>query len=178
MTITATSSTLSDLAHLAPNMVSAAIAVTAGKMHLDSPEAAAEYLEQNHPVAVMYFRHELARQIAALLLQMCGTIDAVYEEHDVPESDEMAPATVSLTQPLRLYILVSLETAAAHSLIEGLSDALRAAFSFQVKRVPKQVIDHIVVDDRGSHLLGARAMGYRPAPLLLASRAAMAARSN
>lgn len=178
MTIAQPISTLSDLAHLAPNMVSAAIAVTAGKMHLDSPGAAGEYLEHDHPVAVAYFRHELARQIAALLLQMCGTIEAVYEEHDVPEGDELAPAPIALTEPLRLYLLVSLETAATHALIEGLDDALGAALAVQVKRIPRRLIDHVIVDDRGSQLLKARAMGHRPAPMLLASRATLPARSH
>lgn len=172
------SSTLSDLAHLAPNMVSAAIAVTAGKMHLESPEDAAVQLQHDHPVAVAYFHHELARQIAALLLQMCGTIEAVYEEHIVPEGDELSPEASSLSKPARLYILVSFETAAARSLIHGIDHALTIALSAQIERQVNRVVDAIIVDDRRSSLLGARAMGYRPAPMLLASRDAMPTRGR
>jgi hypothetical protein len=168
--VVSTSPSFNLLQDVAANMVEAAVAVTAGKMHLESPRAAAGRLHRDHPVAVAYFRHELARQIASLLLQMSQVVEAVYEEQDVPESEELAPAALSLSQPIRLYVHVSLSTAGVHSLIEGLSAALGSAIAAHLRCSVSTVIDPVVVGQEQIRLLRPRAFGYRPAPLLLAAR--------
>lgn len=160
---------LVDLVETADNMIDAAVAVATGKLHCTSPRDTRCRLVKGDPLAISYFRFELARQVAVALVMMDPHVIAVYEDQDVPPGDELEPAEASLTEPLRLFIEVAFQTAALRSLIESLNEALAETISNILPVPPGGMIDAIVVDDGNSRLLRAKAFGYRPAPLLLAS---------
>lgn len=164
-----------EITEAVPNIVSAAVAVTAGKMHLGSHEEARARLQLDDPAAVSYFRFEVARQIATLLLASDQFVIAVYEEQDVPDSEELSPAAVSLHAPLRLYVLVERDTAALRSLIASLDDALADTLAAQFGGPLAPVLDTIVIEESEATRLRPRAYGYRPAPALLVSREALQA---
>lgn len=158
-----------DLVETAVNMIDAAVAVTTGRLHCVSPQETRCRLVKNDPVAVSYFRFELARQVAVALVMMDPHVIAVFEDQDVPPGDELEPAEASLTEPLRLFIEVEFQTAALRTLIDSLNEALGQTIRDILPVPPRGMIDAIIVDDGNSRLLRARAFGYRPAPLLLAS---------
>lgn len=154
----------------APNMIDAAIAVTAGKMHLASPDHALDALHRDDPIAVSYFRYELARQTAAALLRSDDLVAGVYEEQEVPAGEELAPSPAGLFAPLRLYVLVDYETAALRALIDALDHALCKALCKRFQRSIPSLLDLQIVDRSQAELLRPRAYGFRPSPALVMSR--------
>ncbi|MBX6341492.1 MAG: hypothetical protein IRY97_03465, partial [Thermomicrobiaceae bacterium] len=138
-------------------------------MRLGSQEEARSRLRQDDALAVGYFRFEMARQIATLLLRADELVLAVYEEQDVPESEELPAPPVSLRDPLRLYVLVERDTAALRSLIAALDRALAEALAAHFGAPMTSVLDALVVEAREAGRLGPRALGFRPAPALLVS---------
>ncbi len=159
-----------DLVETASNMIDAATAVVTGRLHLASPRDVRALLLQGDPRASSYFRYELARQVAAALLTMDPYVIAVYEDQDVPESAEVAPAEATLEEPLRLFVEVEYETPALRTVISALDEALGQAIGGLLPEPPRGSIEAIVVDERNRRLLRPRANGYRPAPVLLIAR--------
>lgn len=159
-----------DLVDTASNMIDAAAAVVTGRHHLDSPRDVRARLLKGDALASSYFRFELSRQIASALLTMDPHVIAVYEDQDVPESEDVAPDEVTFEEPLRLFVEVEYETPALRAVIDALNEALSQAIGGLLPEPPRGYIEAIVVDERNRRLLRPRANGYRPAPILLAAR--------
>lgn len=158
-----------ELAQTAPQMIDAAAAVTARRMHLPTTLAAVARLQANDPTAVSYFRYEMARQVALLLLRYDRHVVALYEEQDVPDGEELAPE-VSLYDGLRVYVLVEYATHALDHLLEALDRALTAAITERFGRPLGRYLHAVVVDPARADLLRPRARGFRPRPALVLSR--------
>jgi hypothetical protein len=159
-----------DLTALTDRLIDAAAATTTGRLHADSPKEVRKRLVARDPLAIGYFRHELARQVAATILMLDPLVKAVHEEQDVPEAEEVTADERTLTDPLRLIVVVEFRTAALDALIRALNDALAETVQ-DVLPIPKRgMIETTITDDPDSRLLRPRAYGYHPAPLLLAER--------
>lgn len=159
-----------DLARTAVNMVAAAIAVTAGRMHLEASDAAVDVLRRDDPAAVGHFWAELGRQVATTLLRGSDQVVAIYEEQAVPESEEMAPEEPSLNRPLRLYVQAHIETAALRTLVGALDHALAAAITLRLDHIVTRSVDALIITGEHDRLLSRGVRGYRPAPILVAAR--------
>lgn len=162
-------STTIDLAALAPRLVEAAVAVTTGRMHLSATSDTRRRLIQGDAVAAGYFRHELARNVAALLLHLDSNVVGVYEEHDLPEAEEMAPEQPACFDPLRLIVCVEVRTPAIDVVIRGLGQALADASSLEALIPGGSLLQASIVERRDARLRP-RALGFRPAPTVLAER--------
>ena len=158
-----------DLAALAPRLVEAAVAVTTGRMHLSAASDTRRRLVQGDEVAAGYFRHELARNVAALLLHLDSNVVGVYEEHDMPEAEEMAPEQPACFDPLRLIVCVEVRTPAIDVVIRGLGEALADASNLEAM-TPSGSLLHASIVERRDARLRPRALGFRPAPTMLAER--------
>lgn len=160
-----------DLVSKAERMIEAAIAVTTGRMHLDTPAEARALLFRGDETAICYFRHELGRQIGSVLVMMDPGVVAVLEDQDVPDSEEEVPPPPSLETPLRLFVHVDAVTPTIVELVRAIGDALAFALRDVLQHQPREFVSATFVTDRESRLLRARAYGFRPAPVLLAARA-------
>jgi hypothetical protein len=161
-----------DLTEVAPNMIEAAVAVTTGRLGLDAVVETRRRLVTSDAEAIGYFRHALARQVAAMLLSLDPYVVAVYEDQDVPEAEELAAEPATLFDPLRLFVHVELRTPALESVVRALNEALADAFGRDMARPLHGYVEATIVDERYSRWLRPRAGGYRPAPILLAEREA------
>lgn len=159
-----------EISTTAPNMVDAAVAVTAGKLGLASPEQALDALHREQPIALSYFRYQLARQAATTLLRSDDQVVAVYEEQTVPEAEDAASTPERLADPLRLYVLVEQDTAALRALIDALDGALVEAIRQRFQQSIATILDLVVIDRTQADLLRPRAYGYRPGPALIIAR--------
>lgn len=159
-----------EISTTAPNMIDAAVAVTAGKLGLASPEQALDALHREQPVALSYFRYQLARQAATTLLRSDDQVVAIYEEQSVPEAEDAASTPERLADPLRLYVLAEQDTAALRALIEALDGALVDAIWQRFQQPVAGLLDVVVVDRTRADLLRPRAYGYRPGPTLIIGR--------
>jgi hypothetical protein len=172
MSVVQQSSLTVDLAATVHNMLDAAVAVTTGRLHLSSPTRTRRRLVAGDPAAVSYFRYELARQIASALLWMDAQVIAVYQEQDVPEGEELAPAEATFGEPLHLLVRVEQQTPALRTILDALNEGLTQVIGDLLPQPvlgPRDYIQATVIDRQDSHLLRSRAHGYRPAPVLLAS---------
>jgi len=161
-----------ELDHAAPQMIEQAVAVTARRMHLPTPLSAFARLEANDPTAVSYFRYELARQVALLLLRYDRNVVALYEEQ------ELAPPEASLYDALRVYVLVEQDTRALDHLLEALDRALVTAIAQRFGQPPSRYLHAVVVDRARANLLRPRAHGHRPRPALVLARESIAEMSD
>jgi hypothetical protein len=159
-----------DLIETAARMIDAAVAVTTGRLHLSTVQEARRLLVHGDATAVGYFRFELARQFGAALLMMVPHVVAVFEDQDVPDAEEAIPADAPMSEPIRLFVQTDFASAALTALVDALNHALDAAISEALDRPPCGLFQVTIVDDRNSRILRARAYGFRPAPILLASR--------
>ncbi len=159
-----------DLAEVTPHMVSAAVAVATGRMRLNNVTETRRRLIAGDADASMYFRFELARQVASLLLSLDSNVIAVHEEQDVPEAEECAPEQPTMFEPISLIARVELRTSALDAIVNALNDALSETIGRDLAPFPNGYLDIRVVTQREAHRLRPRAYGYRPAPLLLAAR--------
>ena len=159
-----------DLVDTTQRMIDAAAAVTTGRLHLSSPTETRFLLVEGDQLAVSYFRHELARQIAGALLMMDPNVIAVFEDRDHPESEDLIPPEIAIAEPLRLFVHVKCRTAALSMVIEALNQALSQAFTDLLDEPPQDLIETIIVDDRDRRLLEVRIDGFYPEPVLLATR--------
>jgi hypothetical protein len=160
-----------DLEETVRNMVDAAVAVTTGRLHLASPADVRCRLVAGDAAAVSYFRFELARQIAAALLWMDARVVAVYQEQDVPEGEELAPAEPTFGEPLRILVHVEYQTPALRAVLDALNEGLTQVIGGLLSEPHPGHRGHIhatVIDDPDSPLLRSRAYGFRPPPTLLA----------
>jgi len=167
-----------ELDHAAPQMIEQAVAVTARRMHLPPPLSAFARLEANDPTAVSYFRYELARQVALLLLRYDRNVVALYEEQEVPDGEELAPPEASLYDALRVYVLVEQDTRALDHLLEALDRALVTAIAQRFGQPPSRYLHAVVVDRARANLLRPRAHGHRPRPALVLARESIAEMSD
>lgn len=159
-----------DLAEVAPQMVNAAVAVATGRLRLGNVTETRRRLIAGDADASMYFRFELARQVASLLLSLDSNVIAVYEEQDVPAAEECAPEQPTMFEPLGLIVRVELRTSALDAVVNALADALSEAIGRELTPLTHGYLDIHVVTERETRQLRPRAYGYRPAPLLLAAR--------
>jgi hypothetical protein len=159
-----------DLAEVTPQMVNAAVAVATGRLRLGNTTETRRRLVAGDADASMYFRFELARQVASLLLSLDSNVIAVYEEQDVPSAEECAPEQPTMFEPISLIVRVELRTSALDAIVNALNDALSDAIGRDLTLTPRGYLDIQVVTERDARLLRPRAFGYRPAPLLLAAR--------
>ncbi|HAX23856.1 MAG TPA: hypothetical protein DEU95_13215 [Chloroflexi bacterium] len=159
-----------DLVDTTSNMIDAAAAVVTGRLHLDSPRDVRARLLSGDALAISYFRFELSRQIASALLTMDPYVIAVYEEQDVPESEDVTPVEASFAEPLKLFVEVACKTPVLPAVIDALNEALSQAIGGLLPEPPRGYIEAIVVDEDNRRLLRPRAYGYHPAPILLAAR--------
>jgi len=153
-----------DLVETAHKMLDAAAAVTTGRLHLASPEEAVRHLKDGDPLAVYYFRHELARQIAGALLMMDSCVVAVFEDREGGRS-----GAYGLSDPLRLWVQVTYCTAALKTVIAALDEALGQAHEDLFGQPVSPVIKAIIVDAHDDGLLRAGITSFA-APVLLAHR--------
>lgn len=151
-------------------MIEAAVAVTTGRLHLDSPQQARALLLSGDERATGYFRHELGRQIGTALLMTDPQVIGVFEEQDVPASEEESPPVSRLEDPMRLIVLAASYSYATEAFINAICDALRHILGDAVTPQPSNIIQVQIVTDASSDRLQARVRGYRPAPVLLAAR--------
>jgi hypothetical protein len=159
-----------DLAEVTPQMVNAAVAVATGRLRLGNTTETRRRLVAGDADASMYFRFELARQIASLLLSLDSNVIAVYEEQDVPAAEELAPEQPTIFEPISLIVRVELRTPALDAIVNALNDALSEAIGRDLTPLQGGYLDIRVVTERETRHLRPRAYGYRPAPLLLAAR--------
>lgn len=159
-----------DLAEIAPQMVNAAVAVATGRLRLGNVTETRRRLIAGEANASMYFRFELARQVASLLLSLDSNVVAVYEEQDVPAAEECAPEQPTMFEPIGLIVRVELRTSALDAIVSALNDALDEAIGRDLTCLPDGYLDIRIVTERETRQLRPRAFGYRPAPLLLAAR--------
>jgi hypothetical protein len=159
-----------DLTQSARNMVDGALAVTTGRLRLEDPEVALGRVVDNEATALEYFRHELAHQIAMLLLRMDSQVITVYKEHELPEAEEFGTPPLRLTDPIRLVVYSERETAALRSLVEALDQSLVDVLSGHCGNVPCGLIDVDIIDQAQARRVNASAGGFRPPPMELVSR--------
>jgi hypothetical protein len=159
-----------DLADIAPHMVDAAVAVATGRLGLSVAADTRRRLIAGDADASMYFRFELARQVASLLLSLDSNVIAIYEEQEVPEAEEVAPLQPTMREPISLIVRVALRTSALDAIIRAIDAALSEALQRDLAELPADYLDVRIVTDRDARRLHPRAYGYRPAPVLLAAR--------
>jgi hypothetical protein len=159
-----------DLTLSTRNMVDGALAVTTGRLHLEDPEQAFERVVHNDVTALEYFRHELAHQIAMLLIQMDPQVVTVYKEHELPEAEEFGTPQLRLTDPIRLVVYSERETAALRSLVGALDQSITDVLSEHCGRVASGLIDVDIIDEVRARRVNASAGGFRPPPMELVSR--------
>lgn len=170
MTMSFTPRATVDLAEVTPQMISAAVAVATGRLRLGNVTETRRRLVAGDADASMYFRFEMARQVASLLLSLDSNVIAVYEEQDVPPSEECAPDVLTMFEPISLIVRVELRTSALDAIVNALNEALSEAIGRDLTLTPHGYLDIRVITEREARLLRPRAYGYRPAPLLLAAR--------
>ena len=154
-----------DLVETSRKMVDAAVAVTTGRLNLATPDDALVQLRTSDRRAVTSFRFELARQIASALLMMDSNVTAVFEDRDGGGQIPFA-----LDAPLRLCVRVRFQTAALHTVIEALDQALGQAITLVTRDQPARLIEAIIVDDRDNRLLNVGSARPGSAPVLLVQR--------
>ncbi|HUG15618.1 MAG TPA: hypothetical protein VMM78_11455 [Thermomicrobiales bacterium] len=159
-----------DLVDKAERMIEAAVAVTTGRMNLSAPWQARALLIQGNEAAIGYFRHELGQQIGSALLMMDPRVVAVYEDLDMPDSEEEIVLAPELVDPLRVVVHVENESPAIVALVRAIGDGLAHALRDALPHQPREYIAATYVTDASSRRLMARSNGYRPAPALLAIR--------
>jgi hypothetical protein len=159
-----------DLVETASRMIDAAVAVTTGRLQRASVQETRQLLLRSDATALTYFRFELARQVAVMLVMMDPQVVAVFEDQDVPEAEEVAPPAPTLADPIRLIVHAEFETVALTALVRAVNDALSRAISDAFLQPPDRLVQTTIVDDRHNRLLRARAFGFRPAPIMLAAR--------
>jgi hypothetical protein len=162
---TPTRNTPLDLVETSQKMVDAAVAVTTGRLHLSSPDDALLRLRANDHQAVTSFRTEMARQIASALLMMDPNVTEVFEDQDYSRQ-----ASLEINASLRFCIRARYQTAALHTVIDALDQALRQAYTLLTQQQPARVIEAIIVDDRDNRLLNVGSVRTGPAPVLLVQR--------
>lgn len=161
---------LTDLPSATATIVDSALEVTASRMHLETQDETVARIVAGDAASITYFRFELARRVARLLLSSDTGILAVYEEQEVPESEELSAPVVALADPQRLYIHVNRATASVNALISIIAQRLAAATQERLRIPVNPWICAILVERDEQVLEKPRAFGYRPAPLLLARR--------
>jgi hypothetical protein len=163
--------TVEDLSTATRNIVDGAVAVTTGRLHLDSPEEASARILNEDVTALEYFRHELAHQIAMLLLRMDSEVIAVYKEHEIPEAEEFGTPSLRLNDPIHLVVYSQRETAALRSLIEAVDRSLVDVLSERCGSIAPGLIHADIIDDGvQARRVNASAGGFRPPPTKLVSR--------
>jgi hypothetical protein len=165
-----TTGTVQDLRASAKNMVDGAIAVTTGRLHLDRPADTLERIINNDSTALEYFRHELAHQIAVLLIQMDPSVGSVYKEHELPEAEELGTPMLNLGDPLFLVVYSRRETAALRSLASALDQSLVDVLSEFSGSIAPGLLHIDIIDEVRARRANARAGGFRPPPTKLVER--------
>lgn len=160
-----------DLVDTTNNMIDAATAVTTGRLHLSAARDTRARLLTGDALAIGYFRFELGRQIAAALLSMDAQVIAVYEEQDVSEADDNIQPSATFDEPLHLFIEVEHQTPVLRTVLDALNEALSQTIGELLPLPSSGYIEAIVIDDHNRRLVRPHANGYRPAPILLDSRA-------
>lgn len=159
-----------DLVEMAGHMVGAAAAVTTGRLNLSDPADARFHILRGDPAALSYFRFELARQIAGVLVWLEPQVMTVFEEQTAPPSEELEMESPSHTDPLRLIVQVVSAPPTLRSVIDALNEAFRQVMFDVLPLPPGGLVYATIVNADMAHLLQARAYGYRPGPVVLASR--------
>ncbi len=159
-----------DLALSAGNMVDGAIAVSAGRLHLEDPSQALTLLIEHDATALEYFRHELSHQIAMALMRFDGSVQAVYKEHELPEAEEFGTPQLRINDPLYLVVYSERETVALRSLICALDRSLVDALSEHCGQMAPGLINAEIINPAHARRVYASAGGFRPPPVKLVSR--------
>jgi hypothetical protein len=159
-----------DLESIAPNMLDAALAVTAGRMNLATKAQAFCRLAAGESAATTYFRHELGRQVAMALLLIDPQVLEIYEEQD-SVIDEIGADPPVLFSPLRVLVRVCRQTAALRPVLDDLNGALCRAVSELLGRSLPRAVEFAVVADCDVWILAGRSHLHCAGPQLLAQRA-------
>ncbi|TVR73915.1 MAG: hypothetical protein EA415_06740 [Sphaerobacteraceae bacterium] len=165
-----TTTIVEDLSRASRNMLDGAIAVTTGRLHLESPSEALDQILENELSALEYFRHELAHQVGILLVRMDCSVTAVYKEHELPEAEELGTPALELTDPIYLVVRAERETAALRALVEAIDSSLVDALSAHCGRIAPGLIHVDIIDQAQARRVVERAGGFRPPPTILVSR--------
>jgi hypothetical protein len=158
-----------EIEQIAPKMLEAAFAVTAGRMQLPSAAQAFCKLAAGDAAATTYFRHELARQIAMLLLMVDQNVLAVYDEQEAVV-EEIGADTPHVFAPLRLLVRVRWETATLRPVLDDINAALCQALYESMGRPVTCFANAVVLADSEAWILDGRHSLHRPGPELLAAR--------
>jgi hypothetical protein len=161
---------IEDLTQTARSMVESAVAVATGRLKAESPSEVRALVACDDQPALEYFRHELAHQIAMLVMLADHNVIAVYLEHDLPEAEECAPPDLRLADPIQLVLNVERETAALSGLVRAIDRAICGVVASWRVTECEGFITATMVQPSHVHRLRARVNGYRPAPSLLVSR--------
>jgi hypothetical protein len=162
--------TVEDLATSARNMVDGAIAVTTGRLHLDDPDDAFYRVLNNDEIALEYFRHELAHQVAMLLIRMDPRVIAVFKEHELPEAEEFGAPYLRFSDPVHLVVYSHRETAALRCLCNALDGSLVDVLSEYCGRIAPGLLHIDIINQAQARRVSASAGGFRPPPTMLVSR--------
>jgi hypothetical protein len=158
-----------EIEKVAPKMLDAAFAVTAGRMQLPSAAQAFCKLAAGDAAATTYFLHELARQIAILLLMVDQNVLEVYEEQEAV-IEEIGADPPLLFAPLRLLVRVRWETATLRPVLDDVNATLRQALHESMGRPVTSFVNAVVIADSDAWILDGRHRLHRPSPELLAAR--------
>ncbi len=162
--------TTEDLAYACRSIVAGSIAVTTGRMDLESPAETVMRIQSGDMDAIEHLRHELAGQIAWLIVRADDSVRSVFLEHNVPEAEEMEPPEVGLSDVIRLVVYSERKTAALGSLLDALDQALVDAMSEHVGRLSPGFVQAEIVDREEARRIRSGLRGFRPSPMWLASR--------
>jgi hypothetical protein len=163
-------SVVEDLAVSARNMVDVAIAVTTGRMHLDDPSDARTMVFGNDAAALQYFRHELAHQVAMLLMRLDSSVVDVSLEHELPEAEEFGTPNLDIADPIRLIVQADRNSAALRSLISAIDTSLVDVLCAECGRIAPGLINVEIIDQAQARRFSSRAGGFRPPPTILVTR--------
>jgi hypothetical protein len=159
-----------DLTATARNMVDSALAVATGRLAATSPAETLERVIGGDQAALAYFRHELAHQVAMLLLLSDRHLIALYLDHDLPEAEDCVPSELRLTDPIQLVVCVERETAALSGLVRAVDRSLCGVLSQWQGTAGEGLVIATMIQPVEVRRLHARVNGFRPPPTLLVSR--------
>jgi hypothetical protein len=159
-----------DLTATARNMVESALAMATGRLASTCPAETLQRVIGGDQAALAYFRHELAHQVAMLLLLSDRYVIAVYLDHDLPEAEDCVPPELRLADPIQLVVRVERETAALSGLVRAVDRALCGVLAHRQGMAGEGLVVATMIQPVEVRRLNARVNGYRPAPALLVSR--------
>lgn len=136
---------LSDASTLAENALSQALAFTAQKMGLDSPQAALDCLRQCNQTAFAYLYYSLATQVAEWAGSWDEDIKAVYLYDYDAAGEEFCEAG----QPtlMNLIVWARRKTSALNAMMEAADRALTRSYNQLLNAQMAHLLDAQLIDD-------------------------------